>query len=770
MLKSSEIDKEKIIFLLGGHDLEMCTIKELLCEQGVRYFDAGLRWDNARLSAYAPVLEQYGNSPDWTICGVELEADVQELDNYMAVDHHNENSDKSSALEQVAEILRVPLDRYQQLVAANDKGYIKAMTDADLQVTDAEIKDIRRRDREAQGVTDRDERLAQMAIYDHKEDCGELVIVKALSTKFSPICDRLYPYDNLLIYMDDRWCFYGKKTDLVRQLFTQKESVYLYSGKEYIGLKDGAVSKEEVQSMVNRIRRVFFRSFHIFYFPFKWSLNGDKERVFSKQVDLSRIPISDFSQWRRVQLDPAEVCRPRDEKEQQEACELFGERQYFLEFVHPVLYDVKGKEDPILFHYERNEPQVKRVEYHIELEDRTYTLQVESMNINLYATGVGILSFFLKNDRPDQWDPNAILDINQFGRRVMPPHSNEFSLEDRGMIARSISITGLSGDEQRYRDTFDYGLNAQGNQRGLHSVWSPATFIENLIIDLSPALKVVPVIDDRMLVNCWYGNTKLANKVKGDSERTDDKFEYGDFWYQYVFVDKSIEVTCQNAGMKKKLLDAATYCRWQNYGSLYGISRYSMVLLTNEDSFARDVLSMHMRTIYSRMFELVIAQRASMLRFSGEVTEVSCLKLAPGLNAANKVIAQRIGSLYKEYIRFVNQIYFRSVTAQDQGIEMYNMLLGQFDSDEQIKDLDQEIGELYQYVTLLVDQNRSENGEYLNKLAAIFLPATVLAGIFGMNPVKDLEGDWGFWVHTALIVGLSLLGYKFIKNIGGRNQ
>lgn len=261
MLKSSEIDKEKIIFLLGGHDLEMCTIKELLCEQGVRYFDAGLRWDNARLSAYAPVLEQYGNSPDWTICGVELEADIQELDNYMAVDHHNENSDKPSALEQVAEILRVPLDRYRQLVAANDKGYIKAMTDADLQVTDVEIKDIRRRDRKAQGVTDRDERLAQMAIYDHKEDCGELVIVKALSTKFSPICDRLYPYDNLLIYMDDRWCFYGKKTDQVRQLFTQKESVYLYSGKEYIGLKDGAVSKEEVQSMVNRIRRVFFRSY-----------------------------------------------------------------------------------------------------------------------------------------------------------------------------------------------------------------------------------------------------------------------------------------------------------------------------------------------------------------------------------------------------------------------------------------------------------------------------------------------------------------------------
>lgn len=769
------MDKEKIIFLFGGHDLEMCTIKELLCEQGIRYFDAGLRWDNAQVSAYAQVLKQYGDCPDWTIYGVELGTDISLPCNYKVIDHHNENRDKPSALEQVAEILGVTLDRYQQLVAANDKGYIKAMKCAIPNVTDAEMNDIRLKDRRAQGVTDTDERLAQMAINVNKEDCGELVIVKALSPKFSLISDLVYPYDNLLIYMDDRWCFYGKKTNRIRQLFGQEtKEGYLYYGGDvaegYVGLKEGIASKEEVQSMVNLIRREFFCSYHIFYFPFKWTLDGDRETIFSRQVDLNRIPISDYSQWRRVQLDPLEICSPRDEKERQEACELFGERQYFLEFVHPVLYDVKGKEGPILFHYERNEPQVKRVEYHIELSHRTYTLQVDSMNLNLYATGVGILSFFLKNDRADQWNPNSILEINQFGRRVMPPHSNEFSQKDRNMIARSISITGLLGDERRYKDTFDYQVNAQNNQRGLHSVWSPATFIENLIIDLSPALKVVPVIDDRMLVNCWYGNIKLAKKVDNNSERTDDKFEYSDFWYQYVFVDNSTEVTCQNVDMKKKLLDAATYCRWQNYGTLYGISRYSMVLLTNESSFARNVLSMHMRTIYSRMFELVIAQRASMLRFSGEVTEVSCLKLAPGLSATNKVVAQRIGALYKEYIRFVNQIYFRNVTGQDQGIEMYNMLLGQFDSDEQIKDLDQEIGELYQYITLLVDQNRSENGEYLNKLAAIFLPATVLAGIFGMNPVKDLEGNWGFWVHTALIAGLSLLGYKFIKNIGERNK
>ena len=128
-----------------------------------------------------------------------------------------------------------------------------------------------------------------------------------------------------------------------------------------------------------------------------------------------------------------------------------------------------------------------------------------------------------------------------------------------------------------------------------------------------------------------------------------------------------------------------------------------------------------------------------------------------------KEVALQIGSLYKEYIRFVNQIYFRSVTVQDQGIELYDMLTNQFASNDQIKDLDDEIGELYQYITLMVDQSRNENGEKLNLMAAIFLPATVLAGLFGMNRMCELETQFDFWMHIGVIVVISVIVYWIIK-------
>ena len=422
-------------------------------------------------------------------------------------------------------------------------------------------------------------------------------------------------------------------------------------------------------------------SYHIFYFPFKWHLPEEEKKLLSEQVDLKHIPVETYSMWERRQITRRDKTILTDEKALKDAQELFGEQQYYFDFVHPVLYDIKNEPNPIISHYERREPQENNVEYCIKHKNKEYILRIDAINLNLYATGVGVLSFYLANELEEQKGESAIRDINQYGRRIMPPHCGEFTANHRNMLAECISLKGLHNDVNlRYTDSYDYSIDGK-SQFGLSDTWQPATFIRNLIEDLSPSLIVIPIIDDRMLVNCWYSNNDLAMKVKSDS----NEFINSDFWYKYVFVDSGdndYDVTCQNKELRTKLIKESTYERWQKFGTLYGITRYSMVALTDEGDFAKNCLSMHMRTIYSRMFELAIIQRASMLRFSGEVTRVSVLE------KGNKIIAERIGSIYKEYIRFVNQIYFRSVTAQDQGIEMYNLLMKQLNTKEQIKDLD----------------------------------------------------------------------------------
>lgn len=216
---------ENKLFLLGGHDLEMKTIAELLTEQRIPYIDAGLTWSNAKLSAYKDVLF---DSAGKLLYGVELTTDILLPANYVLIDHHNGQTDAPSSLEQVAALLGVSLDRQQQLVAANDKGYIPAMRA--LGATDEEVHQIRRLDRAIQGVTAQEERQAEMDVERFRIDKG-VIVVQTTLTRFSPICDRLYPTDRLLIYNEQEWTYYGKGIDRLIYQF----SLLLEQGKCYYG-------------------------------------------------------------------------------------------------------------------------------------------------------------------------------------------------------------------------------------------------------------------------------------------------------------------------------------------------------------------------------------------------------------------------------------------------------------------------------------------------------------------------------------------------------
>lgn len=479
-------------------------------------------------------------------------------------------------------------------------------------------------------------------------------------------------------------------------------------------------------------------SYHIFYFPFKWEISELSSELFSNQVSLDHIKLTSSSDW----------IAGNSIANKQEADDLYNEKNYYYEFVHSVLYD-ENKADAIIKHYERKEPKSSRVYYKIKKKGgKEYVLRVESINLNFYSTGIGTLSFYLLNDSEIQKSLQDILNINQYGRRIFPPFIADIDpVKGYSEIAEYISIEGLRKGETYYWEDFKGYTPAD--------VWKSARFIKQLIDDLGIVLKINPIIDDRMFVVCWYGNNELSQKIAEESSQ--DKFIECDDWYKYVFIDQNFP-SCQNTEMKKELLNQTTYKRWQRYGTLYGVSRYSLVAISDESQFSKECLAVYMRTIYSRMIELILVQRGSMLRFSGEVSRLSRLSTVD-----SELLAKQISSLYKEYIRFVNQIYFREVTAQEQGIELYDMLHSNLKIDDYIKDLDGEIEELHQYVSLIVERHRSNQAATLNKLAAIFLPVTIITGIWGMNKLSDVFGDVLVFIPFILIFcGIGATYYYFI--------
>jgi len=202
-----------------------------------------------------------------------------------------------------------------------------------------------------------------------------------------------------------------------------------------------------------------------------------------------------------------------------------------------------------------------------------------------------------------------------------------------------------------------------------------------------------------------------------------------------------------------------TYERWQKWCSLYGISRYSMVYLTNTgaEKFAPYLFD-YFETMYARMAELILVQKASVLRFSAEVTNLSNME-------EKRSFSRKVSSLYKEYIRFVNQIHFREISAQDQGIEMYQKLYETMNIEKHVEKLDAEIGELYNYVSLKEDHKSSNTMALLTWIATISVPMTVMAGIFGMN--NNLLGQSpDIWINHSSVQIAFVLGMTVLFIIG----
>lgn len=247
------------VFLLGGHDLEMLEIKRLLMSHGERFVDAGLDWDCAFLSAYLPfILKQ----PDSDYYGVELQEDCTLPRHYTRIDHHNDYNNRPASILQVAEILGVTPDKHMQLIAANDAGYIPAMQV--LNASEEEIADIRKRDRAAQGVSEEDEKMAELSVSEYLTAYEGLFVVYAQTHRFSAICDRLYPYQRLLIYTDNEWTYYGEgKSELVGILADDIYNNKVYHGggnNGYIGTIKGAFSTTQIHDFVTTLKQRYERN------------------------------------------------------------------------------------------------------------------------------------------------------------------------------------------------------------------------------------------------------------------------------------------------------------------------------------------------------------------------------------------------------------------------------------------------------------------------------------------------------------------------------
>ncbi|WP_027340246.1 CorA family divalent cation transporter [Halonatronum saccharophilum] len=403
-----------------------------------------------------------------------------------------------------------------------------------------------------------------------------------------------------------------------------------------------------------------------------------------------------------------------------------------------------------------------------------YSLELDGVALRLYDTGIGVLSYHLKNSRYSKKED--ILKINEYGRRIYPQYlpinkvKNSF-LADRLELKMDKKDPICEDFEGGCGPSDDYELGRLSKtvMDLLGDKFREKDFIGKSV--KKGEVVICPVIDDRMFTISWYLNDEIANELKRSGYRGEYKYLKDDFWHRYTFVDGG-DKSCHHRDMFKDFNRDITYERWVDYGSFFGITRYSFVFLGYESDFNNDVILTHIRTMYYQLVVLALVQRASILRFSEEVFNIS--ELEEKKNIYNLV--DRIRELHKHYIQFINKIYFRDITAQEQGAELYNKLLQAMDTEREIKDLDNEIDELHKYATLIEENERNKRLNWLTIIGALFVIPSFFTGFFGMN-IVDINNElftsdgpltlgrvlsapsfWD-WAFTYLVLPATLIGF-----------
>ena len=533
---------------------------------------------------------------------------------------------------------------------------------------------------------------------------------------------------------------------------------------------------------------IYPNSVHAFMLPLKWDYlpldyspaKGKQEFDYDTRTDLSKI-----NQKLEGTLFKRKFYRLNN------SLLTYNELSYFHAYVANSIFDLQQPDEQT----EQDVSKNKTVLYYetdvdsdskfiVDTTTQIYTLNLTGISLHVFTTGIAVITFNIENYT--YAGSEDILRINEFGRRFYPPFlagtdGSLTQITKGAVLAKKIALE-LPG--KYIEDDFSAydSLAKKETHRFIHNRYEFGQIIDipQYVVKLfnnefvfgarqeeGDKIRINTIGDDRMFFQCWCGNTRMAENLKTVNKQK--RFENNSFWFAFVNGDKSeneYSLGLKSEELMQKYNIKRTYRLWEGYGTFFGFTRDSFVCLSVDlkTNSAPDLRN-HMRTLYYQMAILSLVQRASVLRFSSEISSLTDLgKTNP--QTASKLIEK----LYLNYIEFINKIYFREVTPQMQGIEMYGRMQKALNIKDDIKDLDDELAELHNFSMMIKQDIQNSQAVKLSRLATIFLPASLTFSILGANfftgnewAVFGLEGVWRniFWILVGIIP--SILFYLLVK-------
>ena len=302
---------------------------------------------------------------------------------------------------------------------------------------------------------------------------------------------------------------------------------------------------------------------------------------------------------------------------------------------------------------------------------------------------------------------------------------------------------------------------------------------------------IEPVLDDRMFVCTFIKNDAVINKVKNKYVEINGKYEelkkeekkskkkepkplFVNYKYGYqideevakelysiVYIDATTS-SCQSMHDIQALLSRDLYTRWIDYGTLYASTHHSFVAISTSD--CPGYLIDYFLTLYVDMTILTLIQRATIIVYQNYAS-----LLTKGIEADKKNITQAklntLLNLHEKYIGFQNQLLFFEVSPEEQGMELYQMLVKSLYINEEKDALAEQFKSLYDVTNANQNSTFSKYAAIMASIALVFTSITFIYDMF------EIPKDMCIRVGTVVIAIIIIFGIIcYVRNKYRRNK
>ncbi len=451
---------------------------------------------------------------------------------------------------------------------------------------------------------------------------------------------------------------------------------------------------------------------HIFLFPFSWHYNHKKEtNLFMQHNQIQNKLFNKLAGWK---IHDLKIATEKD----------YNEFVYFYKPIRTALYTMhKG---PIIVRNYTYEKLADVNYFMITVSGMTYKLYIEEIGLKIYKTGIGLLSFTMRNTAYKEIE--AIEAINSFSKGVYPP------------------ILPLSkAKEELFPDEIILHLNEACHivESYKENYLKNGLKISNIIMTVlgedfdikvqneKPSkITIDTILGNQMFCLCVYKNQEVLKHIQEATASYEDL-------ERMMTINKKIAY--HEADDIPEHIGSTYYLK--NQDSIYGISRFALLCVTREIPEDR---------LYDQLVSLVLMQRATLLSLSNEIAKVSTL--------GKEEISSAISSIYEIYIQFINQLYFKEVTEDAQGAHIYEKLSHQLKINEELEQLNFEIDKVREYANLVEQAQSAVKVELLTIIGAALVIPSFVTSLFGMNILQKEINHWwrservGLWMNSYVLL------------------